>query len=732
MRKLKIAFISLIIALFSLGAGGSLFLVYISYKDLPDVSKLVEDYDPVTPTIIFDSKGKIIDRIYTENREIVDIDDVPLHLRNAVLAIEDRRFMEHFGFDYIRFVKSVITAPIYFARGRHVHGGSTITQQLSRNAFLTHERKITRKIKELIISIEIERRYTKEEILEKYLNEIYFGSGAYGIETASKTFYGKGVAELNAAESALLVGVPNRPGSYSPMINLENAVKRKNIVLMQMHKFGFISDKEYSESKKQQFIYEDELSEEQKSDPYVTVVKRKSTMKRGIIAPEFVDIVKKEIEENFDEKLIYEGGLRIYTTIDLDMQREAEEALRNSKLFEEDKKLNGALVTIDSSTGYVRAMVGGREYKSGDFNRATMSIRQPGSAFKPFIYFTAIDMGYPMNVVLEDSPIDLGGWKPNNYGGVFRNNITMIESIERSINISAIKLLHREGLDNLSIRAKKAGITAEIPNNLTAALGTMTITPFELAASYSPFSNGGYRIKPIFISKIEDKYGKVMLENRIQKSKVFNTESTAKLNFMMQDVVKYGSGKNSRVTYKDEYGQSIRLAQAGKTGTTNEWRSAWFSGYTPDLVTSIYVGYDDNSPTVGKLTGGGAVAHIWGDFYQRILDKNIYVPSKSFDFLEDLIKDKSLIEIIVDSRNGLRKDDSSYITREVLLDRGRLPVEKAGKYRNGIRDFFDKKEADFESDEENATLSDDEEEAENNQGDRNKEIDNILNNLFNE
>jgi penicillin-binding protein 1A len=729
MRKLKIAFISLVIVLFSMGAGGSLFLMYISYKDLPDVSKLVEDYDPVTPTIIFDSKGKIIDRIYTENREIVDIDDVPVHLRNAVLAIEDRRFMEHFGFDYIRFVKSVITAPIYFARGRHVHGGSTITQQLSRNAFLTHERKITRKIKELIIAIEIERRYTKEEILEKYLNEIYFGSGAYGIQTASKTFYGKSVSELNAAESALLVGVPNRPGSYSPMINLENAVKRKNIVLMQMHRFGFLSDTEYEESKKQLFIYEDELSEEQKLNPYVTVVKRKSTMKRGIIAPEFVDIVRKEIEDNFDEKLVYEGGLRIYTTIDLDMQREAEEALRNSKLFEEDSKLNGALVTIDSSTGHVRAMVGGREYKSGDFNRATMSVRQPGSAFKPFIYFTALDMGYPMNMILEDSPINMGGWKPNNYGGVFRNNITMIESIERSININAIKLLHREGLDNLASRARKAGITTEIPNNLTTALGTMSITPLELATSYAPFSNGGYKIKPIFISRVEDKYGKVMLENRIQKSKVFNTESTAKLNFMMQDVVKYGSGKNSRVTYKDEYNKNVRLAQAGKTGTTNEWRSAWFSGYTPDLITSIYVGYDDNSPTKGKLTGGGAVAHIWGDFYQRILNKNIYTPSKSFDFLDDLIKDKSLIKIVVDSRNGLRKDDTSYITREVLLDRGRLPVEKAGKYRNGIRDFFDKKESDLDMDEENLTNSEEEDDIE---VERNKEIDNILNNLFND
>lgn len=725
MRKLKIAFISFVIGIFSLGAGGSFFLIYSSYKDLPDVSKLVEDYDPVTPTIIFDSKGKIIDRIFTENREIVDIDDVPIHLRNAVLAIEDRRFMEHFGFDYIRFVKSVITAPIYLARGRNVHGGSTITQQLSRNAFLTHERKLTRKIKELIISIEIERRYTKEEILEKYLNEIYFGSGAYGIQTASQTFYGKNVSFLNVAESALLVGVPNRPGSYSPMINLKNAVRRKNIILSQMHKFGFINDKEYAESKKQKFIYEDELTAEQKEDSYVTAVKRKSNMRRGIVAPEFVDIVRNKIEESFDEKLIYEGGLRIYTTIDLDMQKEAEEALRASKLFEEDEKLNGALVSIDSNTGYVKAMVGGRNFKSGDFNRATMSIRQPGSAFKPFVYFTAIDMGYPMTLMLEDSPIDMGGWKPNNYGGVFRNNITMIESIERSINISAIKILHKVGLNNLISRARKAGIRSDIPNNLTAALGTMATTPFELAASYAPFSNGGYRIEPIFVTRIEDRYGKVILENRVRKEKVFNTESTAKINFMMQDVVKYGSGRNSRVSYKDELGNTIKMAQGGKTGTTNEWRSAWFSGYTPDLITSIYVGYDDNSPTENKLTGGGAVAHIWKDFYEKIINKRIYNPPKSFDFLENTIKDRTLVKMVVDSRNGLRKDETTYISREVLLDRGKLPVEKAGKYREGIEVFFDKK--DQSTDEE---LSLNEEATEKKEDGRSEEIENVLNNIF--
>lgn len=732
MKKFKIIIISLFMLSFATIGGGSLYLIYMSYKSLPDVSKLVEDYNPITPTLIFDSKGNIIDKIYTENRETVDIDDVPQHLKDAVMAIEDRRFMEHFGFDYIRFVKSVITAPIYMLKGRNVHGGSTITQQLSRNAFLNFDRKLTRKIKELIIALEIERHYTKDEILEKYLNEIYFGSGAYGIQTASKTFYGKDVATLNVAESALLVGVPNRPGAYSPMTKLHNAVKRKNIIISQMYKFGFITKAEYEEAKKQKFVYEDEAADEDRENKYVTLVKKKVEVRRGDIAPEFVDIVRREVEEKFDEKEIYEGGLRIYTTLDLEMQEEAEKALRESKVFKDDEKMDGAMITIDSHTGHVKTIVGGRNYKSGDFNRATMSIRQPGSSFKPFVYFTAIDKGYPMTLMVEDSPIIYDDWRPNNYGGVFRNNITILESMERSINIGAIKVLKKVGIKNVIENARKAGIVSDIPYDLTAALGTMSTTPYELAASYAPFSNGGYKIKPIFITKIQDKYGKTVLENKVQKEKVFDTESIAKVNFMMQDVVKYGSGRKAQATYKTIGGQDIKLAQGGKTGTTNGWRSAWFSGYTPDLITTIYIGYDDNTSLKGHLTGGGATAPIWGEFYQSILDKNIYKPSKEFEFVEDLIKDKTLIKKVVDSRNGMIKDESTFISREALLDREKLPAEKAGKYREGIRQFFDEKVEENQEAEYIEKQKEDEVEEDISQDERNKEIDEILNDLFGE
>ncbi len=730
MKKFKIAIISLIIFGVSLVGGMSLYLIYSSYKSLPDVSKLVEDYDPITPSVIYDSKGNIIDKIFTENREVVDIDDVPKHLKNAVLAIEDRRFMDHFGFDIIRFTKSVITAPIYIIRGRNVHGGSTLTQQLSRNAFLNHDRKLTRKIKELIIAIEIERRYTKDEILEKYLNVIYFNHGAYGIQTASKTFFDKSVENLNIAESALLVGVPNRPGAYSPMKNLPNAIRRKNIIISQMLKYGFITEKEYEEAKNHQFIYEDEASEEQKDNPHVTLVKKAVEQRRGDIAPEFVDLVRREVESKFTEKEIYEGGLQIYTTLDLDMQKEAERALRESAIFKADEKMNGALVTIDSHTGYVLNMVGGREYKSGDFNRSTMSVRQPGSAFKPFVYFTALDMGYPMNMVVEDSSINYDDWKPNNYGGVFRNNVTAFESIERSINISSIKIMQRVGIKNVIQRARQAGFESDIPFDLTASLGTMVTTPLELATSYAPFSNGGYRVKPIYITKIKDKYGKTVLENKVAKEKVFEVESVAQINYMLQDVVELGSGRRAQAYYTNSLGKKLKVPQGGKTGTTNEWRSAWYSGFTPDMVTTIYVGYDDNSSLAGKQTGGTAAAPIWGDLYQSILDKDVYSPSEKFEFVDDLIKDKTLVKEVLDSRNGLLVDKGSYISRAMLLPREKLPVEYGDKYRNGIRSFFDEtliKEMKEEYEEVQEEIENEENIM---QDERNREIDDILNELF--
>ncbi len=730
MKKLKITIISLIIFSISLVGGMSFYLIYSSYESLPDVSKLVEDYDPITPSIIYDSKGNIIDKIFTENREIVDIDDVPKHLKDAVLAIEDRRFMEHFGFDIVRFTKSVVTAPIYIIRGKNVHGGSTITQQLSRNAFLNHDRKLTRKIKELIIAIEIERRYTKDKILEKYLNVIYFNHGTYGIQTASKTFFNKNVEKLNIAESALLVGVPNRPGAYSPMRNLPNAIRRKNIIISQMLKYGFINEKEYEKALNHQFIYEDEANEEQKYNPSITLVKRTVEKRRGDIAPEFVDLVRKEIESKFTEKEIYEGGLQIYTTLDLDMQKEAEKSLRESAIFNADEKMNGALVTIDTHTGYVLNMVGGREYKSGDFNRATMSVRQPGSAFKPFVYFTALDMGYPMNIVVEDTPINYDDWKPNNYGGIFRNNVTALESIERSINISSIKVMQRVGIKNVIQRARQAGFESDIPFDLTASLGTMVTTPFELAVSYAPFSNGGYRVKPIFITKVQDKYGKTVLENKIAKEKVFEVKPVAQINFMLQDVVQFGSGKKSQTYYTNSNGQKLKLPQGGKTGTTNEWRSAWYSGFTPDMVTTIYLGYDDNSSLKGKQTGGTAAAPIWGDLYQSILDKDIYSPSENFEFVDDLVKDKSLVKEVLDSRNGLLVDKGSYISRSMLLPREKLPVERGDKYRKGIRSFFDEKLVKEMKEEYREVQEEIEIEESIMQDERNREIDDILNDLF--
>jgi penicillin-binding protein 1A len=688
-NKLAIILSFLIIS-FSSVVGFGFFLIYKAYSDLPDITKLIEEYDPIIPTIIYDINGEIIDKFYKENREIAKINEIPIEVQNAFLAIEDKNFRTHYGFDPLRVIKSIIMAPKYILAKRNVPGGSTITQQLVKNAFLTNERRIMRKIKEALIAIEIEKHYTKAEILEKYLNEIYFGEGAYGIKTSAHVFLGKELYDLNLAEAALLAGVPNRPAKYSPIRHLDNALKRKNLILNQMLKFGFITKEQYDDAKKVKFILEDKATDEDKENPYVSIILKNQKSRRGLIAPDFVDLVDNKIFEMFESKEIYEGGMKIYTTLDLRMQKIAEDVFANSDIFKNNPDLDGALITIDSNTGYVKAVIGGKNYKSKNFNRAFQALRQPGSSFKPFLYYTALKYNYQMNLVVEDSPLEFGDWKPENYSGTFEGNITILEAMERSRNIPAINLLQKVGIKNLITEARRFGITSEIPYNLTIALGSLSLSPFELAKAYIPFSNGGYKVKPIFITKVTNRYGKVLFENNIEKEKIVDNTALAMLVHMMKDVVENGSGKAARVKYlnpktnKREY-----IDQAGKTGTTNGFRSAWFSGYTPDFVTTLYLGRDNNTPMGRWMTGGGAAAPIWGQYVQRLIDEGIYTPTK-FEFLDNLVKEKELKYIDIDSRNGLLSDKSSYSIRTALFKTGYEPVEYSNKYKNGLDKFFPK------------------------------------------
>jgi len=672
----------LVVAGIIVAGAGAGYLVYKGYESLPDVEKLVEDYNASVPTVIYDSNGEIIDLIYREIREEVDLDELPPHVKNSFVAIEDRRFYSHHGLDPIRLTKAVI---VNISKGRSAQGGSTITQQLAKNAFLSHEKRLMRKVKEALITVEIERKYTKDEILQKYLNEIYFGSGSYGIKTAASSFFGKDVDELNLAEAAMLAGIPNRPNLYNPRTNLKNAVRRGNLIIRQMHRFGFITEDEMKAGHSYKFINEDDLPEDYISEEGTSVVLNRRS-KRTLRTPDFTDIVQKKIFEMYDENVIYEGGLKVYTTLDLQMQKAAQETFAEYDAFKKNEDLQGAMITMDSSNGHVKSIIGGREFKEGNFNRATMAKRQPGSAFKPFVYFTALEQGYPMNHVVEDSKLEFGEWKPRNYSKTFRKNFTILEAMERSINIVAIKLLQEVGIKSVKKTVAETGVEMDIPHNLTAALGTMSVSPYELATAYLPFSNGGFKVEPVFITKIEDRYGKVIYENPVKRERVFESEDVSLIIHMMKDVVALGSGRNARVKGKD--GKYIE--QGGKTGTTNEFRTAWFAGVTPDTVTVLYVGRDDNKP-VDKATGGSIGAPLWGQYYQKMVDGDIYTPTK-FSFIEEHLKNGDLVEKKIDSRSGLISDGSSAVRRDALFKRWQLPAERNSKYSAGLEKFFKEEE----------------------------------------
>jgi len=687
MKKLFRNILFIFLGLFLLIGVSSGVLIIKAYKELPELGQLIENYDPVIPSKIYDVNGEIIDILYKEIRETASIDNIPNSLKNAYIAIEDRRFYEHHGFDILGMGRAMLINIVTMSKAQ---GASSITQQLAKNAFLSNEKKIMRKVKEAIITVELERSYTKDEILEKYMNEIYFGSGAYGVKTAARAFYGRSIEDINLAESALLAGVPNRPNKYNPRRNLNNAIFRSRLVLSQMKKYNLIDQKEYKEALTQTFYNEDNLPEKLKDLSMkellklnVTVIRNKSK-KRSYNTPDFTDIVEKKLFELFTENQIYEEGLEIYTTLDIGMQKAAKATFENYEPLKANEGLNGGIVTIEADTGYVRAIIGGKEFKSGDYNRAIYAKRQPGSSFKPFVYFTALRLGYPMNTVIEDTPLEFGQWKPRNYGNNFRKNFTLLEGMERSINIVAIKTLQKVGLKNFGETVKLAGgENLKIPQNLTAALGTMVVTPYELSSLYLPFANGGYKVKPKFITQIKNRYGKVIYQEQIEQKRVFKSEDVALITHMMEDVVNLGTGRNARVK-KD--GKNI--VQGGKTGTTNRQRTAWYAGITPKYVTTIYIGYDNNKPMDKSATGGGLTAKLWGNYYQMLVDDG-YDTGDEFSHIADGLKNNKLSKVLIDSKNGRLADSTSgWSKRWALFKKGTEPVEMASLYNSDFDNFF--------------------------------------------
>ena len=592
----------------------------------------LEDVRPAASSQIYDINGNELANVHAEqNRVPVKISQVPEHLKDAFIAVEDVRFYDHAGVD----PKGIMRALIANITNKGVaEGGSTITQQLAKNAYLTQDRTYKRKIQEIFLALQLERRYTKDEILELYLNQIYFGQGAYGVQAAAKTYFGKDVKDLDLNECAMLAGIPKSPNYFSPLNNLQAAQERKGVVLDQMAKYGYISSSTASKTKAESL----NLVKPQKQDT------------TGLAAY-FIDYVTQLMIEKYGADAVYQEGLKIYTTLDVDMQKAAEAAMQNLPTYSTDgsgnKQPQGALVAIEPSTGYIKAMVGGRG--TDQFNRATMAERQPGSSFKPFVFAAALENGLTPSSTVEDKPINIGGWQPQNYSRNFNGTVTMRYVAEQSLNVPTIKIAQEVGMEKIIYLAEKMGITTFVKEgsandmNYAVSIGGMTkgVTPLEMTSAYGTFANDGVHLEPVAIVKVLNQKGEVLEEAHPKSEQVLKKSTANNLTSMLMGVIARGTGTRA----------NIGRPAAGKTGTTDNYQDAWFVGYVPDLVTGVWVGCDDNA-RMGSMTGGTTPATIWKAFMSKVVqgmpNKNfngayltsVEKPAKTEDKKDDKDKDK--------------------------------------------------------------------------------------------
>jgi len=570
---------------------------------------LKDEIRPSASSQIYDINGKLITTIHSEqNRVPVSINKIPKNLQNAFVAVEDARFYEHIGIDPRGILRAVWSN---ISGGGLAEGGSTITQQLAKNALLTQDRTLKRKIQEAMLALQIERQYTKSEILELYLNQIYFGQGAYGVQSAAMVYFGKNVEDLSLEECAMLAGIPKSPNYYSPLNNLKAATERQGTVLDQMVKYGYITPETAAKAHSTKLKL---VSHPAQADNQTTT------------ASYFIDYVTQHMIDKYGADAVYKDGLKIYTSLDLSMQEAAEKAMEKLPNGRTDsnglKQPQGALVAIDPHTGQIRAMVGGRG--TDQFNRAILAERQPGSAFKPFVYLAAIESGMSPSTMVDDSPVSFGNWSPKNYENDFRGPVTLRTALEHSLNVPTVKLANQIGVDKPLYYAQQMGISTLVlqgatnDRNLAMSIGGLTrgITPLEIASAYGVFANQGIYVEPTAIIKVVDRNGKILEQYTPHEKAVVNERSAYILTDMLRGVITSGTGT----------GANIGRPAAGKTGTTDDSKDAWFVGFTPDLVASVWIGYDTDGYLNG-MTGGSTPATIWRTFMAKALAGT---PSRDF------------------------------------------------------------------------------------------------------
>ena len=600
-----------LIALF--GSAGVLFaMVQFLRRDLPSPEKLAALETPVKTTV-YDMRGRVLHEFYRENRSVVPLKEIPRHLVNATLSTEDRNFYKHWGVDLWGVGRAVVTDIMHMKRAQ---GGSTITQQLARNLFNMYEKSFTRKLKELVLAIDLERTYTKDQILELYFNQIYFGEGAYGVESAAKTYFGKPLKECNLQECALLAGIPANPTLYSPRRKPQAATARRGKVLRNMLTTGAITQVEFDRAMQSS----------------LGVTANRYTNDR---APYFIEMVRLYLDEKYGSNAVYEGGLKVYTTLDNDLQVLADKALeRHIVQLEKDMRLKktrstflasvdagttpagsrtpyiqGAVVALDPRTGAIRALSGGRDWNESNFNRAVQALRQPGSSFKPFVYAAALDNGFKPTDIVVDEPVTFPGadgkpYEPQNYDRKFRGPITLRFALQESVNIPAIKLLRKVGTSLVASYARRMGIKSTLGQNLSLALGSSEVNLLELTSAYGVLANRGVRNDPVFVLKVVDKEGHELERSASRPYEVLSEATAATMTSMLQSVMDHGTGFPARAA-------GFTLPAAGKTGTMDEYMDAWFVGYIPSLTLGVWVGYDEKKPIGPGMTGARAALPIW-------------------------------------------------------------------------------------------------------------------------
>ena len=582
-------------------------------RSLPSVTAL-ERFDPSEGSKVYDENDELITELHLERRIFVPLPQIPKPLRDAVIATEDARFYSHYGVD-----PTGIGRAIYqnFRHGRIVEGGSTITQQLAKVLFLTPDKSLGRKLKEAALALELERRYSKDRILELYLNQIYFGHGAFGVEAAARTFFGKGVGELTLSEAALLAGLPKAPTTYSPFEHLDAAKRRRAIVLGRMVNTGMAKPDEARRA----------------GASTIALVPAERRRNSGQY---YLDYVQQLLEQQYGADIVFKGGLHVYTTLSPTMQLKAEQALRDGLRALESRRTaagakkdgaapaladtgdrpEGAILTLEPQTGYIKAMVGGYDFFKSEFNRAVQARRQPGSAFKPFVYIAALESGLTAATVVEDSPIEYtrggGGkpWKPDNYDRKFRGPVTLQQAIEESINVPTVKLQEQIGIRHTVEVARRLGVQSPLGENLSIALGTSDLTLLELTSAYGTLANQGVWMQPTAVRYVLDSRQKLLEENAPQGRQAVSAEIAYVITHMLKGTIDRGTGAAAK---------ALGRPAAAKTGTTNDYSNAWFVGYTPKLATGVWVGYDRPRSLGRDETGSRVAVPIWTAFMSQAL-----------------------------------------------------------------------------------------------------------------